>query len=110
MVYLKSKQFENGSKLATFPGATLVLNPSGILTFVNTSIVDTEGTQTMVHVTFPALPVSSDYRMRVYRTGFGSVLLGLSSGSRLLLFEVLSSYRPPNNEVWLDFGLIRIGA
>ena len=110
LAYLQSKYFTKGSKVASFPGATLVLNEDGVMTYVNTTFSDTDKGTSMYHVTFPALGHSSNSHIKVHKTGFGSILLGVSVDARILLFEVLSTYRPASSEAWLDFGLIRIGA
>lgn len=107
---MKSKYFGGRCRVASFPGATLVLNEEGVLTYVNTSFSDTDKGASMYHMTFPAFSQSPNTHLKVHRTGFGSILLGVSVGQRILLFEVLSSYRPASSEAWLDFGLIRIGA
>lgn len=64
----------------------------------------------MVHILFPSLQTGSQPHIHAFKTGFGAVLVGVTLGTNLLVFEVLATYRLPSTDTWIDFGLVRIGA
>jgi hypothetical protein len=109
-VHIQSKHFEGAYSLAAFPGAALILNPAGVLTYINATFLDTDAFPSLVHIQFPALHTGSQPLIRAYKTGFGAILVGVTLGTNILLFEVLATYRPPSGDTWIDFGLVRFGA
>ena len=110
LAHIQSHYIQGATSLAAYPGAALIFHPNGILTYVNATFLDSESFPSLTHIVFPSLQPGENVHIKAYKTGFGAVIVGVTRGANLLLFEVLASYRPPSNETWIDFGLVRIGA